>query len=335
MPLDPFGSSRRRRPSRRICQARLRVTARAVQFLCEPRPPISVGSMHRLDDAVIGRSRHPSVVRATTQAAPIVTIVITMRRWRGSRSGPRSIHGKSARNPAATPGTTMAPITSHLPGKYFSSWKRPRKYHSGLGMYVASRRMRRGRSRGGAPCQANAPSAMMTEDSSSRREPPATERMASTIPCAPGPGPKCPDAASARDAGPREAPAPREKNDVRRVPPRQTSARRSPRTAGSTPAMISPAKGVNFEMFVVTTVAQYARWSHGSRYPVRRKRESQPKEREARQPRHLARRLVRAKCNHAQHVRRHATTRNWRRNNEAAHERSRHPGCDEAHAVVA
>ncbi len=50
----------------------------------------------------------------------------------------RSMNGRANNRIRPIVGITKTPITSRLPGKYFKSWNKKRKYHSGLGVYVVS-----------------------------------------------------------------------------------------------------------------------------------------------------------------------------------------------------
>ena len=115
------------------------MAALAVDCLRE-RPPtdLSRSVQASLAAADTGWSRHPSVVSATTASTPTRTPAITARRLRGSRSGPRSIHGSSASTRPRIVGMTIAPTTSSLPGKVLQQLEQPEEYHSGRGMYVAS-----------------------------------------------------------------------------------------------------------------------------------------------------------------------------------------------------
>ena len=58
---------------------------------------------------------------------------VTSGRLRKWRSGRRSRNGSSNSTATTSPGITIVATGSSGPGKYFSSWKRLRKYHSGRG----------------------------------------------------------------------------------------------------------------------------------------------------------------------------------------------------------
>jgi len=74
---------------------------------------------------------------------------VTMGRFKKCRRGPRSRNGSKARTRIASVGMITTPTTSRFPGKYFKSWNRNRKYHSGRGVYVVSAGLARASS--GAP----------------------------------------------------------------------------------------------------------------------------------------------------------------------------------------
>jgi hypothetical protein len=75
----------------------------------------------------------PRTVNATTPTSSTSPPVTTPRLAPMARDSPRSRNGKANSSTAMIPGITTVPITSNGPGKYFSNWNNPRKYHSGRG----------------------------------------------------------------------------------------------------------------------------------------------------------------------------------------------------------
>ena len=180
------------------------------------------------------------------------------RRFSGSRSGPRSIHGRSARSPAAIPGHDHGANNLPLPREILQQLKQSEEIPfrtrnvarvSGIGGSFERRRP--------VPCErASTSSTTNTIVDIARslrweeRRRRALARSDGTRDPVPAHQHKMEDMRSTSAAGRKITWTPYQRVSVSApivAPPR------------STPATISPASGVNFEMLMVTTVAQYAR----------------------------------------------------------------------------
>src|ERR671931_185433 len=80
----------------------------------------------------VNRRPAPSSVSVTMRTTITSAGTITVARSKGSRSGPRSSHGTSARNSAPSPGSRTA-STMNCCGTSSSSWSSGRSNHSGVG----------------------------------------------------------------------------------------------------------------------------------------------------------------------------------------------------------
>ena len=258
-PDDPFGAARERERFERIGQASVGVALRAAAVPGDraaadlAKRPLIGG---RGDRPVAPPERRQTDDRQQPGQRP--STMMNGRR-RGSRSGPRSIHGSSARNAATTPGMTIAPTTSHLPGKVLQQLEQPEEIPLGSRDVVGIGRIGRTLERRHA-----APRHRDDREEHDRDDDRVAERLvgvererrcrASDVS-----DPSCPEAASARDAR-RSSPTSSAGRKITCAEYQRVSVS-APivEPPWSTAAIASPAIGASREMLIVTTVAQYAR----------------------------------------------------------------------------